>query len=1103
MIKLNIFSNMIQLREDNNIGLAGMTDEFFSLYIDKLYKEKNTSILIVTSTLFEANKLYDSISNYTDSTYLFPMDDFLTSEAIAISPDLMVNRLETINAMLGDSKKIVVTNLMGYLRFLPTKKLYKESILKVRLGDEFSPSSLSEQLMNIGYNRETIVTKTGEYAVRGFVVDVFPMGSNHPIRLEFFGDEIESIRYFDEDNQKSIESIKKIEIYPYSEFIVDNYSQGSDFKQKYLPQFSKSVSSIYDYLDNGIVFFKDYSQIETNYKSIVNESFDYKNLKDTDFTGDYMFELLDIKPIKVNHYLTIDNIISDKSIKIYDFSVKELAHFRENVVAINNFFKDQLYLNKTVIVCLKKTQIKNFIKELTVKYVLTDDSNITSGVVNIIEKEIDKGFIYLDYIVISDKDLFNTSNRVKKYKTNFKYASKIKNISNLEVGDFVVHNVNGIGIYNGIKTLSLGELVKDYLEVLYAGKDKLYIPVEKIDLLSKYSGNEGATPKISKLGGNEWRKVKDRVKSKIHDIADKLLRLYAEREMQKGFSFSPDSEFQRDFEKLFEYSETKDQLIATQQIKEDMEDIKPMDRLLCGDVGYGKTEVAFRAIFKAVMDSKQVLYLCPTTILSNQHYNNALVRFKDFPVNFGLLNRFTTPKEKKRIIQGLQEGTIDVVFGTHRLLSSDIKPKDLGLLVIDEEQRFGVTHKEKIKQYKTNVDVLTLTATPIPRTLQMSMIGIRSLSLIETPPVDRYPIQTYVIEENNQVIKDAIYKELSRGGQVFLLFNNVSLIERKVVEIQSLVPDARIIFAHGQLNKEELEDRMISFINHEYDVLICTTIIETGIDIPNVNTLIVLDSDRFGLSQLYQIRGRIGRSNKIAYAYLMYNKNKVLTESAVKRLNVIKDFTELGSGFSIATRDLSIRGAGDILGSEQAGFIDTVGIDLYLKFLQDEISRLKGLPVKEEELQNEKPLLNVSTHISNDYIDDDKLKIEIHKRINTVDSYDKFIEIKEELEDRFGRIDEDIIIYMYQEWFEKIARDLGIEKVNQTRNSLEFVFSKKSSKLIDGEKLFMDAFKVTPMFRFRMKNDNLIVVLDTIKLEKHYIYYLIELFSKIELKEKN
>lgn len=1096
---LNIFPSNIPIKNIQNIALSGLTDELFCRYIDTVYQNNSGSILIVTSSLFEANQLYDSLANYQEKVYLFPMDDFLTSEAIATSPDLMVNRLETIQSILEEKKVIVVTNLMGYLRFLPTISTYQNSIQTISMNDDYDQIEFSKYLHNIGYRRESMVTKTGEYAIRGFIIDVFPLGEEHPVRFEFFGDTIDSIRYFDEDTQKSVEKLESVTISPYSEFILDSDIEVPEVKQKYLKEYS-SVSSILDYFDEVTVFYKDRPQLEISYQNILKEIMEYHKERDTLFTGDYMFDFFSLTPKYLNHYLTIDNILKEKDITMYYFDSKEIASFHENIEAINHFLSEQLYLNKLVIIYLKEIQVKNFVKELTCSYVITDEENLQKNIVNIVLKPMNKGFMYQDVVVLTDKELFHYQMKHKKYKTKFKYASKIKDIRKLEVGDYVVHAVNGIGIYNGIKTLNHGDLVKDYIEVIYAGSDKLYIPVEKIDLISKYSGNEGASPKINKLGGSDWNKIKARVKSKIHDIADKLLKLYAEREMKEGFAFSKDTELQKQFDSSFEYTETKDQLLAIEQIKEEMESSHPMDRLLCGDVGYGKTEVAFRAIFKAVMDSKQVLYLCPTTILSNQQYQNALSRFRDFPINIGLLNRFTTPKEKKRILEGLENGTVDFVIGTHRLLSNDIKPKDLGLLVIDEEQRFGVTHKEKIKEYKSNVDVLTLTATPIPRTLQMSMIGIRSLSLIETPPVDRYPVQTYVIEENKQIIKDAIYKELSRNGQVFLLYNRVENIEKKVYEIQNLIPEARIVFAHGQLTKEELEDRMQAFIDHEYDILICTTIIETGIDIPNANTLIILDADKFGLSQLYQIRGRVGRSNKIAYAYLMYSPSKMLNDTAIKRLNAIKDFTELGSGFSIATRDLSIRGAGDILGSEQAGFIDTVGIDLYLKMLQDEIDRLKGIIPKEEIIQNEKPLLDVSTHISDTYTEDDNLKISIHKQINTIDSFEKLEEVKADLEDRFGALDENIIIYMYQEWFEKMAKELQIEKVNHTRNSLEIIFSKEMTDMIDGEKLFVDAFSITPMFRFKMMSNQLIIILDTIKLEKHYIYYLVDLLSKIEKK---
>jgi len=1096
-----MLNNCFQIDKINNIALAGLTNELFSVYTNQLWNHHEKSILIVTPSLYEANQIYESLSNYNPCVSLFPMDDFLTSEAIAVSPDLMVSRLETLNLLLESKRNIVVTNLMGYLRFLPTKKVYQQSHFTLSVDDEIEPKKLVEDLYHIGYTKESIVTKTGEFSVRGFVIDVFPLGLEHPVRFEFFGDSIESIRSFDEDTQKSLENLKSVNINPYTEFLLENYPDEYDSKQKHLLKLSSSISNIYQYLEPAIVIYKDYPQLEKSYELLLKEIFEYQQEKDQSFHSKYMFELSEINPPLQIHYLTIDNLLKDKNIEVISYDSKELLPFNENIELINNFLKDQLYLNKNIWICLKKHQIRTFIKELQVPYVLTDEDNFYPEKVNIIEKSIGKGFLFGNYVVISDIDLFHSVVPKKKYKTKFKYASKIKDINKLNVGDYVVHNVHGIGIYNGIHTITQQGLKKDYLEILYAGKDKLYIPVEKIDLISKFSGNEGVVPKINKLGGSDWNKVKARVKNKIHDIADKLLRLYAEREMKKGFAFSPDGEFQESFEEAFEYQETKDQLIAIEQIKHDMESSVPMDRLLCGDVGYGKTEVAFRAIFKAVMDSKQVLYLCPTTILSSQHYHNALNRFSSFPVRIALLNRFTTPKEKTRIIEGLKDGSIDVVIGTHRLLSEDVKPKDLGLLVIDEEQRFGVTHKEKIKEYKSNVDVLTLTATPIPRTLQMSMVGIRSLSLIETPPVDRYPVQTYVIEENNQIIKDAIYKELSRNGQIFLLYNRVETIEKKAMDIHQLVPEAKIICAHGKLNKEELEDRMAAFINHEYDILLCTTIIETGIDIPNVNTLIVLNADCFGLSQLYQIRGRVGRSNKIAYAYLMYNPQKMLTETAVKRLNAIKDFTELGSGFSIATRDLSIRGAGDILGSEQAGFIDTVGIDLYLKLLNDEVERLKGNTIKEEEIQNEKPLLNVSTHISDSYTDDDYLKIEIHRKINEIDSYQKLQEVKEEIEDRFGKVSEDMLIYMYEEWFEKMAKYWQIEKIMKNRNSLELYFSKEMTMQIDGEQLFLDAFKITPMFRFKMTSSRLVIILDLIQLEKHYIYYLIDLLQILKKKD--
>ncbi len=1102
---MKFFDELIDLKIEKNMGICNMTDEFFCFLINYINRTNNKNILIVVNSLFEANKLYNSLSLYNRNVYLFPMDDFLTSEALAMSFDLMANRMETLNKTFTSDGKVIITNLMGYLRFLPSKKTYESFIYDLKVGDIISPKSLSEKLIMAGYSRTTVVSKTGEFALRGFVIDAFFVDDDNPTRIEFFDDEIESIRQFDVETQKSISNISTTTIKPFFEFLTTKNVLEEHFgKQKYL-QLYENVENIGDYLDNHLTVFKDYDQLCISYRNILNETIDYRAEKDLSFKNDYFFDFNSRREEYPIYYSSLNNLNSNEYVnKLYSFDVKTINNFNEDSEAINDFIRKALSESKTIIICLKKYQIRSLLKHLPFKINETTFDNIKLNSINIVEGNINKGFIYKNFILLTAYELFKINDHKKKYNTKFKYSTTISDINKLNIGDYVVHNVHGIGIYNGIKTLELNSVVKDYLEVLYQGTDKIYIPVEKIDLLTKFSSREGVVPKINKLGGTEWQKTKARVCSKVTDMADKLIKLYAERESRKGFAFSKDCDMLIDFENDFPYELTIDQKRAIAQIKDDMEKAVPMDRLLCGDVGFGKTEVAFVAAFKAILDSKQVLFLCPTTILSNQHYENALNRFKNFPVNIGLLNRFTSPGEARRIINGLENGTIDLLFGTHRLLSDDIKLKDLGLLIIDEEQRFGVAHKEKIKQYKTNVDVLTLTATPIPRTLQMSLVGIRSLSLIETPPINRYPVQTYVIEENKQILKDAIYKELSRGGQVYLLHNRVQSIDEVANRIENLVPDARVGIAHGQMSKLELENTIYDFVNYRFDILVCTTIIETGIDIPNVNTIIILDADRFGLSQLYQIRGRVGRSDKFAYAYLMYQPFKNLTETAIKRLNVIKEFTELGSGFSIATRDLSIRGAGDILGSEQAGFIDSVGIDLYLKMLNAEVNKISNnLDEVDEDNEESKPLLNVSTHISDNYVEETDLKIEIHRMINSIDCSDKFNSVKSELEDRFGKLDESLIIYMYEEWFEKLADRLSVTHVNQLKNSIELIFPEKIVKQMDTEEVFMDAFEITNMFRFISRGTNLVIVLDIIKLDKHPIYYLVSLLEKISSKLKN
>ena len=1082
----------------NNISITGLTNELASFAFNDIYKKSKKNILIVTNSLYESNIIYSSLSKLNDNTYLFPMDDFLTSEALAISPDLLSIRLNTLNSLCEEKQSIVVTNLMGLLRYLPTKDAWKNNYIKLKKGEDVDSEELFRKLITMGYKNETMVTASGELSKRGYIFDIFPIKEDKAVRIEFWGDTIDSIRYFDVDNQRSLEEIDEISITAFSEFINEKGIVIEE-KQKYLPMAVNELSSIYDYLNNPITIIKDYNVILNSYTNLREEINEYDKSLDEHIKTNYMFDIDDIKFKDTIYYLSVDNLINKKLDKTYDFKAKNIDNFKSNIGLINEYIDNALYNKKTVVICVNNDKkIDNIKKFLTITPKITDIDNIYDNSLNIIKLDIDEGFEINNQIYISEKELFGVKVNKTSFKNKFKSGTKIKELNSLNKGDYVVHINHGIGRYDGIKTISNHGNLKDYIEITYQNDDKLYIPVEKIDLISKYSSKEGMIPKMNKLGSSEWEKTKLRIRNKVKDIADKLIKIQAERQMKEGFAFNKDDNLQKEFDSEFEYTLTKDQFIANEKIKACMESKVPMDMLLCGDVGYGKTEVAFRAIFKAIESKKQVAYLCPTTILSNQQYQSALNRFKNFGIEIALLNRYTTYKETNEIIEKVNNGKIDLLIGTHKILNEKIKFKDLGLLVIDEEQRFGVTHKEKIKEYKANVDVLTLSATPIPRTLQMSLVGIRDLALIETPPASRYPVQTYVVEESNSIIKDAIYREMSRNGQVFILYNRVEFIEDKRLELQKLIPEADIRIAHGRMNKEEIEDTMNSFVNGEFDILLCTTIIETGIDIPNVNTLIIYDADRFGLSQLYQIRGRVGRSNKIGYAYLMHSKTKMLNDLAVKRLNAIKEFTELGSGFNIAMRDLSIRGAGDILGSEQAGFIDSVGYDLYVKILNDEVLRLKGLEVKEEVIQDEKPLINVATHIDNKYTDSDSLKIEIHKLINKIDSEETLERVKQEIEDRFGKINEEIDIYMHSEWFEKQAKDLGINNVSINNLYVELFLTKEIVEKLDVSDLFVYASNLSNKFRFNYKLNKLYIKLLLSGLEKHYVYYFNDLLDHIK-----
>lgn len=1063
---MDIFNDF---KYDNNIIIQGLTKELNTFYVQNLYNNTQKNILIVTSTLFEANQIFKNLKTYLDNVYLFPMDDFLTSVALAVSPEFKVKRLETLDK-IKEKKSIVITNLTGYLRYLPDINIKDKLNLEITKSTKINREKLEEILDKYGYNKETLVTTTGEYAVRGYVIDIFLINEDHPIRIEFFGSNIDSIRYFNESTQLSIKQLDSINITPNKEVT------------------TTKNSSIYDYLKEPITIFYNRSQIENSYKKMLEDIISYN--KEIDSNEKYMFDFEEINP----DYKIFINTFENENIKnSLTFISKEIENFNSNYDKLKDFVNSKIIKKKTVIFCLSKDSQIKIIKELFPDAIVT--KNIINNSINIINKQINNGFEYKDYVVIGEFDIEKVHSTSIKYKNNYHIGKKIKDIDSLSLGDYVVHRQHGIGIYNGIITLNTSGIKKDYLQINYKDTDKVYIPVEKISSIYKYSDKDGTKPKINKLNSTSWAKTKQTLQKKIKDISEELIKLYSIRNSIKGEAYVP-NELESQFDSEFEYELTRDQEKVINEIYRDLDSVVPMDRLLCGDVGFGKTEVAFRAIFRTVLNNKQVCYLCPTTILSKQQYESALNRFKNYPVEIALLNRFTTPKEVKRIKEGLKTGVIDIVFGTHRLLSDDIEYKKLGLLIVDEEQRFGVTHKEKIKKYKNDVNVLTLSATPIPRTLKMAMSGLRDLSVIDTPPVNRYPVQTYVLQENDVIIRDAIYKELSRNGQVFILYNKVETIENEVEKIKRLVPEARIKYAHGQMSKTELDDIMTEFTEYEFDILVCTTIIETGIDIQNANTLIIIDADYFGLAQLYQIRGRVGRSDKIAYAYLLYNKSKVLNETSVKRLQAIKEFTELGSGYRIAMRDLSIRGAGDIIGSEQAGFVDTVGISLYMKMVEEEIKRLNGEKVEEED---DKPaLVNVETAIDDNYVKDEELKIEIHQKINEIDSYEKLLDTKKELEDRFGKVSSELEVYMYEEWFEKISEDLKITKVIQNERFVEIELPEEISSQTKGDKLFLESYNINANFKFRYFNKRIIISLPLKGLEKHFLYYFVPLLNIIK-----
>ena len=1041
---------------DNNTVTFGLTSELNVLYIVNLFKKQPQNIIVLTSSLYEANKYYNLFLNYTDKVLTFLMDDFMSIVVKTQSPELKLTRLNTLD-QISKEYHIIITNLMAYLTPLPKKEQFTLDLIELEKDKIIHRDELISQIDKLGYHRESLTTTTGEYSVRGMIIDVFLINELHPLRIELDDDKIDNMRYFDENTQKSLNYVDKCLIKP----ITEEY-------------FSKD-SNLYEYCDQPYVIYIDYPQIIKSYEKLANDIFEYR--QNHELSSSIITEFTDIIP---DNTLTLNNFRYNKTDQ--EINSYSLQNYNQDFELLQKDVDKWLSQNKEVIFCLSK---KEEIQKI---------QSLLTGNIKIINQKISNGFIIGDYVVISEYDIENITHK-SKYQNNFYGGKKITNYNDLNIGDYVVHISHGIGRYNGIATLTKNGIKKDYIQLLYLDNDKIYVPVEKINNIYKYSDKDGITPKLNRLNSSTWLKTKTYVRKKIEDISKELMLLYKQRALIQSEPYRYYEE-EDVFAGSFEYPLTNDQRKAVNDILNDLSSSKPMDRLLCGDVGFGKTEVALRAMFKTVINNRQVMYLCPTTILSKQQYNLACKRFSKWPIEIVLLNRFTSKKEEDSILERLEKGTIDIVFGTHKLLNDKIKFKKLGLMVVDEEQRFGVKHKEIIKERKKDINILTLSATPIPRTLKMALSGLRDLSIIETAPVNRYPVQTYVISEDDFIIKDAIYKELSRDGQIFILYNNIENIENKVMQLRKLIPGEDIRYAHGQLPKEELEAIMQDFIDHKFNIILCTTIIENGIDIANANTLIVYDADHLGLAQLYQLRGRVGRSDRIAYAYLMFNPNKMLNDIAIKRLQAIKEFTELGSGYKIAMRDLSIRGSGDIFGSTQAGFVDSVGISLYTKMLEDEIRRQKGEEVEEED-EDDQSLIDVETHIDDTYVSDVDIKIEIHQLINQVESYDSFLRIKNQIEDRFGKITKNIEIYMYEEWFEKLAKKLNITKVKQTDRLIEIELTEELTQNIKGDKLLYEAYSISPSFVLNYKNKRIYITLYYKNLQEHFVIYLVKLLNTL------
>ena len=1045
--------------------------------------EKFRKKLIVTYSELKAKEIFEEYKLFGRGVYLYPAKDFLFFHADIQGKLLEEQRILALQALMERDEVTVITTIDGCMGKVKPLKDLKEQLITIDMDSIIDLDALKQLFADMGYERVGQVESKGQFAIRGGIIDIFPLTEDCPVRIELWDEEVDSIRSFDAESQRSIENLSSVKIYPAQE--PEAFGQKDSIS--FLEYFSDKDSVVF--LDEPNRLVEKADTVEKEFcESIQNRISAGKAApEEANLVSGAAEVLAKLERIRCVAFCMLDARVKELSVKNkFALEVKGINSYQNSFELLTKDlkrWKKEKY--RVVLLCSSKTRAKRLAQDLqdeglNAYYTEDEERMVSAGEIILLSGNVKHGYEYplLKFAVLAETDIFGGDKKKKKKKQTRYEGQKIQSFSELSIGDYVVHENHGLGIYRGIEKVEVEKKLKDYIKIEYAGSGNLYILATQLETLQKYASADAKKPKLNKLGGSEWNRTKTKVRTAVQDIAKDLVQLYAARAERNGFVYGPDTLWQTEFEEMFPFEETEDQILAIEATKQDMESTKIMDRLICGDVGYGKTEIAIRAAFKAVQENKQVVYLVPTTILAQQHYNTFVQRMKEFPVRVDLLCRFRTPAQQKKTLTDLKKGLVDIVIGTHRVLSKDVEFKDLGLLIIDEEQRFGVTHKEKIKKLKENIDVLTLTATPIPRTLHMSLIGIRDMSVLEEAPQDRLPIQTYVMEYEDEMVRAAIHRELARGGQVYYVYNRVNTIADVAAHIEKLVPEANIAFAHGQMSEKELEKKMYDFISGETDVLVSTTIIETGLDISNANTMIVHDADQMGLSQLYQLRGRVGRSNRTSYAFLLYRRGKYLSEVAEKRLHAIREFTDLGSGFKIAMRDLEIRGAGNLLGSEQHGHMQAVGYDLYCKMLNEAVKDLKGTAKVEDQYET---VLDLETdaYIPNTYIKNEAQKLDVYKRIASLENAEECEDMAEELTDRFGDLPKAVMNLLEIARLKAEAHGLYITEVSGNANRLKLTMYEKAGIVVTNIPKLIERYQgglkfqaaETPYFLYERKNN--------------------------------